>query len=182
MCGDKVMTGVTAYLGLGANLGDCAANMRAAVEILSSDASCSVVAVSSLYRTRPVGIEDQPDFLNAVVAVRTTLAPRDLLALCKEIEHRMGRVRTNRWGPRVIDVDILLYEGAGLSEDDLAIPHSLMMERAFVLVPLAEITPEMELRGGLTAREAAERVGREGVKEVEGPSWAEPRINTDERG
>ena len=98
----------TAYLGLGSNLGDREANMRQALRLLESDAKVTVVGASSLYETHPVGVEDQPDFLNAVVELRTSLDPWELLSLCLNIEKRLGRKRTIRWGPRVIDIDILL--------------------------------------------------------------------------
>lgn len=164
----------TAYLSLGANLGDKAANMRQAVRLIAANESCTVVAASSLYVTSPVGVEDQPDFLNAVVAVSTTLTPSELLDLCREIEKKIGRKRTIRWGPRVIDIDILLYEGVDIAENDLTVPHPHMMERAFVLAPLAEIAPELVVPGGVTAREAVENVDGGGVRIVDGGgSWIE---------
>ena len=160
------MADLTAYLGLGANLGDRLANMREAIRLVERDGSCRVTARSSVYETKPVGVTDQPDFLNAVIAIRTSLSPRDLLNLCKSIENEMGRVRTNKWGPRVIDIDILLCGDAPVRDDDLVIPHPEMIGRAFVLVPLAEIAPDVEVGPGLTARAAAARVDREGVRRV----------------
>lgn len=161
-----------AYLAIGSNLGDKRENMRTAVLMLEESRACRIVAYSSLYATKPVGIEDQPDFLNAVVGVDTALSPRELLKLCLEIEERMGRKRTIRWGPRVIDIDVLTYDDLDLSEDDLAIPHPRMLERAFVLVPLAEIAPDLEVGKGLSAREAAAGVDRQGVALMEEGWWS----------
>ena len=167
------MTTRTAYLALGSNMGEKAANLRKAVRLLEESGSCRVVARSSIYRTRPVGVEDQPDFLNAVIELRTSLSPPELLRLCLAVEERVGRERTIRWGPRVIDIDILLYEGVSLKGPDLVIPHPRMLERAFVLVPLAQIAPDIELDRGLTAREAAERIASDGVERLEAESWTE---------
>lgn len=163
----------TAYLALGANIGDTRENMRKAVKLLDEHEGIRVIKASSLYLTRPVGLSDQPDFLNAVIAVETTLSPRKLLEACLDIEKRMGRRRTIRWGPRVIDIDILLYNGVTLDEDDLKIPHPVMLERAFVLAPLAEIAPDVEVAPGLAARDAASRVGSEGIRRLEEKWWAE---------
>jgi len=162
----------TVYLGLGANIGDREWNLRKAVRTLC-ERGCKLTAASSLYETKPVGITDQPDFLNAVIAVKTALNPRDLLAVCRRIEQEMGRVRTLRYGPRVIDIDMLLYEGAESSDDELTIPHPRILDRAFVLVPLAEIAPDVEIADGVTARAAAERTDRSGVMLFADPSWAD---------
>ena len=162
----------TAYLALGANIGNREDNLRTAVRMLG-DGGCRVTAISSLYVTRPVGVEDQPDFANAVIEVRTSLTPRDLLDLCLDVECRLGRVRTIRWGPRVIDVDVLLYEGVTMDQMELVLPHPRMLERAFVLVPLAEISPDLMMTNGCTAREAAERVDRTGVRKLTDQTWSE---------
>ena len=153
-----------AYLSLGANLGDKAGSILEAIRLVNDHKDCSVIAQSSLYVTKPVGVLDQPNFVNAVIEVETALNPYDLLDLCSKIEQKMGRKRTIKWGPRVIDMDILLYEGVNISEERLTIPHPRMMERAFVLVPLAEIAPDLVLPGGITAREAAEKIDRTGIK------------------
>ena len=160
------------YLALGANVGDTLANMRAAVRLLR-ESGCRVEVVSSMYLTKPVGVTDQPDFLNAVIGVRTALGPLDVLRVCESIEETLGRRRTIRWGPRVIDIDILLYEGVAVDEDDLVIPHPRMLERAFVLIPLAEIAPDVEVAEGVTAREAAERIGKAGVTLARDSSWVD---------
>lgn len=121
--------------------------MGAALRALDTSGKAEVVAVSSLYRTPPWGKTDQPDFLNAAAEVRTELEPRDLLDLCLEIERSLKRVRRERWGPRLIDIDILIYGDKTCSADDLRIPHPRMTERAFVLVPLAEIAPDLKVEG-----------------------------------
>jgi len=162
-----------AYLALGANMGDRVGNLREAVRLLVENGACRVLSASSFYETKPVGVEDQPEFVNAVVRIETTLSPHDLLNLCLSIEKTMGRKRTMMWGPRVIDIDILLYSSVYTCDDDLVIPHPRMMERAFVLVPLAEITPDLELEGGVTAREAADGTASEGVRRLDEETWVE---------
>jgi 2-amino-4-hydroxy-6-hydroxymethyldihydropteridine diphosphokinase len=135
------------YLGLGGNLGDPEASMAAALGILDEDARTRVVAVSSLYRTPPWGKTDQPDFLNAAAEIRTSHPPRALLALCLDAERALKRERRERWGPRVVDIDILVFGDRSVHEAGLDIPHPRMLERAFVLVPLAEIAPDLEIMG-----------------------------------
>ena len=131
------------YLSLGGNLGDPASAMGAALRMLDADPLVDVVAVSSLYRTPPWGKTDQPDFLNAAAEVLTTLSPRGLLDLCLEAERKLKRVRQERWGPRLIDIDILVFGELAVHESGLEIPHPRMLERAFVLAPLAEIAPDI---------------------------------------
>lgn len=128
-------------------MGDRAANVAKALRELGAQPTIEVVRVSSLYETAPVGRKDQPDFLNAVAAVRTTLAPRDLLDRLLHVENQMGRVRNLRWGPRVIDLDLLLYGDSQVETPGLTLPHPRLRERAFVLVPLAEIAPDLLLPG-----------------------------------
>lgn len=162
-----------AYLALGANMGDRLANLRVAIRMLDEHPLCRVTGASSAYETEPVGVLDQPDFLNAVIAVETSLAPLGLLHLCNEVENRLGRERTMRWGPRVIDIDILLYDSQSVRTDELTIPHPRMLGRAFVLAPLAEVAPDVEVSPGITAEEAAMRLRREGIKRV----IAEPLVD-----
>jgi 2-amino-4-hydroxy-6-hydroxymethyldihydropteridine diphosphokinase len=131
----------TIYLALGANLGDRSANLRSAVERLS--AAVAVERMSSVYETEPAYLLDQPRFLNMALCGSTALDPHALLALLKRIEHDMGRAAGPRYGPRAIDLDILLYNNLALATDDLVIPHPRMAERPFVLVPLAEIAPDL---------------------------------------
>ena len=136
------MTTVTAYLGLGSNLGDRETHLRQALSLLGE--SVQIAAVSSVYETDPWGYTEQPAFLNMACCFRTSLAPNELLALAQDVEGRLGRVRTVRYGPRTIDVDILLYGDKVVDAPDLQIPHPGIPERAFVLEPLAEIAAEVE--------------------------------------
>ena len=130
-----------AFIGLGSNLGDREASLRQALEHLATAPETVVVRASSLYDTEPVGVEDQPHFLNAVAQLETQLTPRQLLWNLMLIERRLGRVRTQRWGPRTIDLDLLLYEDVIIEDDDLQLPHPEMSKRSFVLVPLVELEP-----------------------------------------
>ncbi|HEY7283437.1 MAG TPA: 2-amino-4-hydroxy-6-hydroxymethyldihydropteridine diphosphokinase [Actinomycetota bacterium] len=132
------MRPVTAYLGLGSNLGDRLGNLRGAVDLLGDTGGIEVVRTSSVFETEPVG-PAQPDYLNAVVEVRTTLTPRALLDAGLAVERALGRVRGVRWGPRTIDVDVLRYGDERIVEPDLVVPHPRMDERAFVLVPMREL-------------------------------------------
>ncbi len=129
------------YLGLGTNVGERRANLRTALDYLNQ--LVTITGVSSIYETDPVGYADQPRFWNIVAAAQTTLTPVDLLEQMIAIEKRMGRERTFRNAPRIIDIDILLYGAAVLNEPDLELPHPRMTERAFVLVPLVEIAPNL---------------------------------------
>lgn len=131
-----------AYLALGSNIGDREGYIKKAVELLKAHPQIRVLAVSPLYNTAPVGFIDQPDFLNGAVAVDTVLMPHELLDVCLGIEKRLGRVRTVRWGPRTIDIDLLLYDDLVINGEDLALPHPRMHERAFVLQPLCDIAPD----------------------------------------
>lgn len=159
-----------AYLGLGANLGDRAATLRRALTLLAE--SLTVQRVSSLYETEPVGPE-QPLFLNATCQIETGLSPRELLALSKEIEQKVGRSpQAERWGPREIDIDILLYANDVIEAPGLTIPHPRMLERAFVLIPLAEIAPDLTYPGRAeTIGELAAAIGDEGVRKVAESGW-----------
>jgi len=161
---------VTAYIGLGANLGDREANINAALDGLARS-DCRLTQVSSMYETAPVGFSGQPDFLNAVAEIETDLKPAELMAALAEIECKIGREETFRWGPRKIDLDILLYGDETLAEDNLAIPHPEMHRRAFVLTPLVEIAPLVRHPAtGRTAREMSAEVGEEGVRKYEPPT------------
>jgi 2-amino-4-hydroxy-6-hydroxymethyldihydropteridine diphosphokinase len=138
---------VTAWLGLGGNIGDPVAAMAEALSRLAARPDCSVEAVSRLYRTPPWGKTDQDWFFNAAAALETTLSPHALLDLCLEIERAMKRIRVERWGPRTLDIDILAYDDLVVSDDRLALPHPRMRDRAFVLMPLADIAPELVIEG-----------------------------------
>ena len=129
------------YLGLGANLGDRQQTLCAARDRLST--VMDVVRCSSLYETQPWGVTDQPPFLNAVCYGRTALAPDDLLAALKVLEQQLGRVASTRWGPRAIDLDILFFDDLVLTSPNLTIPHPLLHQRPFVLIPLNELAPQL---------------------------------------
>jgi 2-amino-4-hydroxy-6-hydroxymethyldihydropteridine diphosphokinase len=130
-----------AHLGIGSNLGDRAAHLQAAVDGLAGEPGIRVVAVSPVYETEPVGGPPQADYLNAVVVVETTLTPRELLGVAQQLERATGRVRGERWGPRTLDVDVLTVGAEQVDEPDLTVPHPRMAERAFVMVPLADVDP-----------------------------------------
>jgi len=154
---------VTAYLGLGGNLGDPVTNMRQALQTLDARADLTVTAVSRLFRTPPWGKLDQPWFVNACAAVDTDLGPRDLLELCLATERGLKRERLERWGPRTIDLDVLDYGGRPYEDDALTLPHPRMGLRAFVLVPLAEIAPDFTV-DGYSIAEAIAALGGEGIE------------------
>jgi 2-amino-4-hydroxy-6-hydroxymethyldihydropteridine diphosphokinase len=137
------------FVGLGANLEDPRAQIDRALELLAEEDGVEVVAVSTLRETDPVGYEDQPRFLNGAAELRTTLGARELLERLLEIERRMGRVRGEgpRFGPRTIDLDLLLYGDEVIDEPGLEIPHPRLHERAFALEPLAELDPALEIPG-----------------------------------
>ncbi len=135
------------WLGLGANLGDRAGALRRAVAELDGRGA-RVEAVSGLYATAPHGVADQPEFLNAACRVRTALDPPALLALAKAIEVAAGRAPGPRWGPRPLDIDILVWDGGGWHAPDLVIPHAHLADRRFALVPLVEIAPDLVLPDG----------------------------------
>ncbi|MEZ4553429.1 MAG: 2-amino-4-hydroxy-6-hydroxymethyldihydropteridine diphosphokinase [Dehalococcoidia bacterium] len=160
------------WLALGGNLGDRIAHLRAALDALDA-AGVTVEGVSSVYETPPWGIEDQPRFVNIAVEARTALDAHALLRLCKRIEAERGRdFSTVRNGPRPVDIDILLIEGEVIDDPDLIVPHLRLHERAFVLVPLAEVSPEVEhplLHR--TARDLLEDVDPAGIEVVAGPGW-----------
>ncbi len=142
------------YLGLGSNLGNSLANLQSAVDGLSEAARITVREVSPVYSTEPVGGPEQPDYLNAVVAIETDLSPQEVLALANEIENKGQRERTVHWGPRTLDVDVLLYGDLTVSEPDLVIPHPRMWERSFVVMPLFDIAPDL-----VTAKQLAQAGG-----------------------
>jgi 2-amino-4-hydroxy-6-hydroxymethyldihydropteridine diphosphokinase len=135
-----------AYLGIGSNLGERLAYLQLAVDELAAASAVSVVAVSPVYETAPVGGPVQPDYLNAVVAVDTTLSAHDLLRVAQAIEAKAERVRTVRWGPRTLDVDVLLVGDERVDDPDLVVPHPRLSERAFVVVPLADLDPAWRTR------------------------------------
>ena len=132
----------TAYIGIGSNMESPAENCLKAVEHLRAHSDLTLVSRSSLYQSEPFGITDQNWFINSVVQLTTTLSPEELLRACLSIEHGMGRTRTEKWGPRIIDLDILFYDDLILKQKGLEIPHPGIAERSFVLAPMNEIAPE----------------------------------------
>ena len=136
-----------ATLGLGSNLGDRVRNIDEAIARLTADGKVRIALRSRFYRTAPWGVTDQDWFANACIAIKTDLSPRELLRHCQAVEDAMGRVRTRRWGPRNIDVDILTFGDVKVDEPDLVIPHPLIAERAFVLIPLKDVAPDLKING-----------------------------------
>jgi len=132
----------TAYIGIGSNLESPAENCLKAVERLSAHPDLTLVGRSSLYQSEPFGITDQDWFVNSVIQITTSLSPEELLRVCLSIEHAMGRTRTKKWGPRIIDLDILFYDDLILKREGLDIPHPGIAERSFVLAPMNEIAPD----------------------------------------
>jgi 2-amino-4-hydroxy-6-hydroxymethyldihydropteridine diphosphokinase len=151
-----------AYLSLGSNLGDKRAAIAEALRRLDEVPGLTVVARSADYRTLPWGDTDQDWFVNACAAVDTTMPPPALLGACLATETAMGRVRARKWGPRRIDIDIIDYDGLSLEGEALTLPHPFALDRPFVLVPLAEIAPDLTLRG-VPVREALDRVDARGI-------------------
>jgi 2-amino-4-hydroxy-6-hydroxymethyldihydropteridine diphosphokinase len=145
----------TAFLGLGSNLGERLDNLQRAVDLLSGAPGVRVVASSRVWETDPLGGPDQPEFLNVVLRIETSLPAQELLAVCNRVEADLGRVREQRWGPRTMDVDILLFGDETVADTEgepdhaeLSIPHPRMLERAFVLLPLLELEPNAALPDG----------------------------------
>jgi 2-amino-4-hydroxy-6-hydroxymethyldihydropteridine diphosphokinase len=137
----------TAYVGLGSNLGAREATLLRAVERLGEAEGVDVIAVSRLRETEPVGVVDQPRFLNGAVRVETTLSPRALLDLLLATESWLGRVRNERWGPRTVDLDLLVYGAETIDEPGLRVPHPRLHERRFALEPLSELEPQLVIPG-----------------------------------
>ena len=154
---------VPVYVALGSNLENPEAQVRAAVEALAMLPDTRLARVSSLYRSAAVGFTDQPDFVNAVACIETALAPRALLDALLAIERRHGRVRDFQNAPRTLDLDIVMYSDATVDEPGLTIPHPRMHERAFVLVPLAEIAPDTIVRGRGRAKDLLSRIDTSGI-------------------
>jgi 2-amino-4-hydroxy-6-hydroxymethyldihydropteridine diphosphokinase len=154
------MTPVTAYVGLGANLEDPVQQVRCACDELSSIPATRILACSPLYKSAPLGLQDQPDYVNAVAALATRLSAMELLAALRAIELQHGRRRDGiRWGPRSLDLDILLYGGLQQETPELTLPHPGLHERAFVLYPLYDVAPELEVPGRGSVRSLRDRLG-----------------------
>jgi 2-amino-4-hydroxy-6-hydroxymethyldihydropteridine diphosphokinase len=155
-----------AYIALGSNLADPVAQVKGGFEALAMLPKTRLACVSSLYRSAPAGYTDQPDFVNAVALIETALEPQALLAALLAVERRKGRVRDFPNAPRTLDLDILLYGERTIHEPGLTIPHARMHERAFVLVPLAEIAPDALVPGQGRAAELAARLDRSGLARI----------------
>jgi len=156
-----------ALLGLGGNIGDVRATLDEAVHRFAEGAQVKLIARSSDYRTPPWGITDQPPFINCAIAVETMLSPSALLDRAHEVERKLGRDRTREqhWGPRTIDIDLLSYDDLAMDESDLILPHPRLFERAFVLVPLAEILPDAVI-GGRRVRDALAQINTNGIERL----------------
>jgi 2-amino-4-hydroxy-6-hydroxymethyldihydropteridine diphosphokinase len=155
-----------AFVGIGANLGDSKANVRRAIEVLGIAADTRVIATSSLYRTAPVGRLDQPDFVNAVVELETRLDPGALLDKLLSIEKEFGRERSTPNAPRILDLDLLIYDDQYCETEHLTLPHPRMSERAFVLVPLVEIAADIPVGALGTAEALLSAISTDGVERI----------------
>ena len=156
-----------AWLALGGNVGDSRTMLDRAVSLLCDGDDVRLKARSSDYRTPPWGVTDQPPFVNLCIAIDTTLTPQELLARAQDVERALGRDRAKeqRWGPRTVDIDIIAYGDLKLDEGALTLPHPRLFERAFVLVPLAEIAPELRI-GGVRIQDAAAKIDAAGVEKL----------------
>lgn len=149
---------VKAYIGLGSNLGDKKTYINQALDLLTNNPGIKKLRAASLYKTAPMGYLEQDWFLNTVAEIETVLSPEELLALLKGVEDTLQRVRTIRWGPRTIDLDLLTYGDETINTRSLVIPHPRMTQRAFVMVPLAELNPTMIMFEGKTAELLAQEL------------------------
>lgn len=161
---------VVAFVGLGGNLGEVAATLRAATDTLARLPATRLLRASGLYRTPAWGREQQPDFINGVVALETGLDPRELLDALLRIEREFGRERDDglRWGPRTLDLDLLLHGDAVVEQAGLRLPHPHLHERAFALVPLLEVAPDILIPGQGLARDALSRLDMSAIEALEG--------------
>lgn len=166
------MTPVTAFVGLGANLGDATATLKRAVAALAALPDTHLAGLSSLYRSAPLGPAGQPDYLNAVARLETRLTPHGLLRALQAIEDAHGRVRLERWGARTLDLDVLLYGNDTIATTDLVVPHAEMTRRNFVLVPLQELAPSLRLPDGSPLASLPAAADATGLAiAVPGPGW-----------
>ncbi|MBM6616077.1 2-amino-4-hydroxy-6-hydroxymethyldihydropteridine diphosphokinase [Bacillus suaedaesalsae] len=153
-----------AFIGLGSNIQDRLGFLRIAIQTLSEHPEIQVVNYSSIYDTDPVGYTDQDSFLNMVVEINTNLPPDELLKTILEVERQLGRKRELKWGPRTLDLDILMYNQENIEDEELIVPHPRMSERAFVMIPLMEIDPELSIKGVMIGHIVNELKDREGVQ------------------
>lgn len=159
-----------AYLSLGSNMGDKVSQLKNAVAALEENIEIKRIKRSGFYTTAPVGYLEQDDFVNAVIEIETALEPEALLKYCQEVEHKLNRVRTIRWGPRTIDIDILLIDGYTSQTEILSVPHPRMHERAFVLVPLCELDSTIKLNERNIADLCQELNGQD-VRKMDNEKW-----------
>lgn len=155
-----------AYLGLGSNIGNKKENIEKALGLLEAYEDIRITAVSSYYETDPVGYLEQDCFLNIAVTIETSLKPKQLLCCCNEIENQLKRKREIRWGPRTLDVDILLYENYFSQDEELTIPHPRMCERSFVMIPLYEIAKDIRVLDQ-DIKSIVESLGQEGIRKID---------------
>lgn len=161
------MSAVVAYIGVGANLCEPKAQVLRAFDALAALPNCQLLTRSSLYQSKPMGPQDQPDYINAVAALETRLAPLDLLDALQQIEQQQGRVRNRRWGERTLDLDMLLYGEQSIQHPRLTVPHYGMTQREFVLLPLAEIASDLILPCGTALVEFVTRCEQNGMLRVD---------------
>ncbi len=156
---------ITAYIAVGSNLADPVSQAKLAIEALKTLPESEFIQTSELYSSTPMGPQNQPDYINAVVAIKTSLTPSQLLDCTQAIEQEQGRVRKDeRWGPRTLDLDIILYGNEVINSERLTIPHYGMKEREFVLYPLAEIAPSLQLPDGTEVSTLLKQIDRNGLR------------------
>ena len=153
-------------IGLGSNIGERDQNLQHALGMLEEDSLIRIEKISPIYETAPFGVLDQDDFLNMVVAVKTELSPEKLLQKCLTVESAMGRVRSRHWGPRIIDLDLLLYDAVQMQTNNLTLPHPGIGQRAFVLIPMRDVAMDIQLPGGLTIGSMLAGLTERGEQEV----------------
>ncbi|MCC5854470.1 MAG: 2-amino-4-hydroxy-6-hydroxymethyldihydropteridine diphosphokinase [Idiomarina sp.] len=155
---------VPCVIGLGANLAQPVAQLHQALQLLTTNSNITQLICSSFYASKPMGPQDQPDYVNAVASFATTLEPLALLDLLQAVENEQGRVRERHWGPRTLDLDLLFYGSQSIHEPRLVVPHPGILEREFVVIPLAEILPEQPLPNGRIAQDYAAEIPRRGLQ------------------
>lgn len=152
------------FIGLGSNIHDRSAYLKKGLQAMINDSAVKIVNFSSVYETEPVGYTDQEPFLNMVVEVKTTYTPFELLKVILAIEKSLGRKRDIKWGPRTLDLDILLFNQENIETEELLVPHPRMSDRAFVMIPLMEIDGELSINGVKVQQIVNERIDRDGVQ------------------
>ena len=162
----------SAWIGLGGNIGDVELGLKVSLQAIDDDAQCAIEAVSPLYETPPWGLLNQPPFLNCCAEISTSLKPEALLELCQQIELTGKRERIQRWGPRTVDIDVLVFEGVEQDDELLTLPHPRMLERAFVMLPLADIAEDLVVTGE-TATQHLAKLDTSGIETVrdDGDWW-----------